>query len=196
MDIRAFFLAFIPIFVAVDVVGALPLFVLITEKLDNRLRQKIINQSVLTALMIAVIFLFTGNMLFKFLGVSVADFLVAGGVLLFVLAINDLLKDKGEEKGNISSKYLGVVPLGTPIIAGPAVLATSIVMLDAYGLGVTLSSIVVNLGIVWLVFSFCDRLTNLLGKGGIEAISKISSLLLAAIAVMLVRKGIFKIFAG
>lgn len=194
MDIRAFFLAFIPIFVAVDVIGALPLFVLITDDLDKVQRQKIINQSIITAFVIAVTFLFAGNMLFKFLGVSVADFLVAGGVLLFILAINDLLRENKQEEKNISSKYLGVVPLGTPVIAGPALLATSIVMLDAYGSYMTLSSIVANLGIAWLVFSFCDRLTGLLGKGGIQAISKISSLLLAAIAVMLVRKGIFKIF--
>jgi hypothetical protein len=85
---------------------------------------------------------------------------------------------------------LGAVPLGTPLIAGPAVLATSLAIIQEYGLWATLISIVVNVALCGVLLGLSGVLLRFLGRPGSRALSKITSLLLGAIAVMLIRKGI------
>lgn len=187
-NMKEFLLTFIPIFVAMDALGILPFFMSFTEHLKVREKRRIIAQSIITALVIGVIFLFLGRWIFKILGVMVADFKIAGGVVLLAISLRDLLQ---HEKGHkLSPETMGAVPIGTPLVTGPAVLTTIIILLDSYGVFMTVSSFVVNLIIVWIVFSYADSISRFLGKAGSKAFSKIASLLLAAIAIMMVRKGI------
>ncbi len=185
---RAFLLTFIPLFVAVDAVGVLPLFISLTEGLSRQIRSKIITQSLATAFLIGIVFVFLGKWIFRLLGVMVADFKIAGGVVLLAISLSDMLR--GGKSGRIPSSTVGSVPIGTPLITGPAVLTTMIMMVDTHGVGLTLFSFIINLLITWLVFAYAESLTHLLGKGGSRALSKIASLLLAAIAVMMIRKGV------
>jgi multiple antibiotic resistance protein len=85
---------------------------------------------------------------------------------------------------------VGAVPIGTPLVTGPAVLTTIVMMLDSYGVYLTVLSFVANLLITWVVFLYADRISGFLGKAGSKAVSKIAHLLLAAIAVMMIRKGL------
>jgi multiple antibiotic resistance protein len=194
---KQFLLAFIPIFVAMDALGILPLYISFTEHLSKREKHRIVNQSIITAFVIGVIFLFLGRWIFKILGVLVSDFKIAGGLVLLVIALRDILS---YEKGvRLSKETMGAVPIGTPLITGPAVLTTIIILLDSYGLALTVSSFVLNLLIVWVVFFFASSIAQFLGKAGSKAFSKIAHLLLAAIAVMMMRKGIIdtvSIFMG
>lgn len=183
-----FLLSFIPIFVAMDALGILPLFMGFTEHLKIREKRKIITQSIITAFIIGIVFLFLGRWIFKILGVLVADFKIAGGLVLLAISLRDILSN---EKGHkLSPETMGAVPIGTPLVTGPAVLTTIIIMLDSYGTVLTITSFVVNLLIVWVVFLYAGTISNFLGKAGSKAFSKIASLLLAAIAVMMMRKGI------
>ncbi len=191
MDLKTFGLAFIPIFVAVDALGVLPFFISFTESLKKAQRVCIIRDSMITAAAIAVVFIFIGKSAFRFLGITVYDFMIAGGLLLFIIAINDLLRV--EKIRQSRAQTLGVVPLGMPLIVGPAVLTTSLIMMDTYGLFPTLSSVILNILIAGLIFSLADRIIKLIGKGGTKAVSKVASLVLAAIAVMMMRKGIVHI---
>ena len=181
-------LSFIPIFVAVDAIGVLPIFISLTEQLEPAQRTKIIIQSMLTALCLAVGFIFLGRAVFKILGITMADFMIAGGAILFCLAITDIINPV--KKRRTPSQELGVVPLGTPLIVGPAVLTTSMVIISQYGLLATLISVLVNILLAGTIFSFSSVLIKVLGEAGTKALSKITSLLLAAIAVMMMRKGI------
>jgi len=191
IDMRTYALAFIPIFVAVDALGVLPLFISFTEPVKRSHRLQIIRDSMITAALVAIIFIFVGKSAFRFLGITVYDFMVAGGILLFILAINDLLRS---EKGTRApDRTLGVVPLGMPLIVGPAVLTTSLIMLDSYGLIPTLTSVILNILIAGLIFASAGFIMKIMGKGGTKAVSKVASLVLAAIAVMMVRKGIVHI---
>lgn len=183
-----FILAFIPLFVAVDPFGLLPVFVALTHGLDPQQKAKVIRESLATALGVAVIFLFVGRYILQVVGVTVSDFMIAGGLILFVLAVIELVTPKGAIAGMASD--LGVVPLGVPLIVGPAVLATVLLLVTTYGIGTTLIALVLNIGFVGLLFLGADRLMQWLGEGGAKVISKIAALLLAAIAVMLVRRGI------
>jgi multiple antibiotic resistance protein len=185
-------LAFIPIFVAVDAIGVLPLFVSLTEGVKEKEKYKIIVQSMITAMCLAVGFIFLGKAVFSLMGITLGDFMVAGGAILFYIAVADI---RGPDKGSrYANQELGAVPLGTPLIVGPAVLTTSLIMLGEYGLGATLISVLVNILLAGLVLLLSRFIIKLLGKAGTRALSKVTNLLLAAIAVMLIRKGIVQIF--
>lgn len=184
------FLAFIPIFVAVDVIGTLPIFVLLTQGVDKKEKSSVILQSMLTAIGLAVGFIFLGKAVFKLLGITIADFMIAGGALLFCLAIIDLVSPRKDRL--VPVKDLGVVPLGTPLIVGPAVLTTSLILIDQYGLMATLAAVLINILFAGLVFSSSEALIKLIGEGGARAMSKVTALLLSAIAVMMIRKGLIQ----
>jgi multiple antibiotic resistance protein len=180
------------LFVAVDAVGVLPIFVSLTEGIQQKEKTKIIVQSVLTALCLAVGFIFLGKGVFRVLGITIGDFMIAGGAILFCLAITDIINPVKERR--IPARELGAVPLGTPLIVGPAVLTTSMVIVSQYGLFATLISVLINILLSGIIFSLSSVLIKVLGEAGSKALSKITSLLLAAIAVMLVRKGLIEFF--
>lgn len=190
--VKNIFLSFIPLFVAVDAIGVLPIFVSITEGLEKNERAKVIIQSIITASCLAVGFILLGKLIFRLLGITIGDFMIAGGAILFCLAITDIINPV--KKRRIPSKDLGAVPLGTPLIVGPAVLTTSLVIVSQYGLIPTIISVLTNILFAGLVFSLASLLIKFLGEAGSKALSKITSLLLAAIAVMLIRKGLEQFF--
>ncbi len=189
-----FLLAFIPIFVAVDAIGLLPIFISLTHGLDEKIKQKVIVESILTASCLAIGFIFLGRAVFKLLGITIGDFMVAGGLVLFCIAVMDILTS-GKERW-VTTQEFGVVPLGTPLLVGPAVLTTSIILIDQYGLLPTLISILLNILFTVVMFCFSDFLIKIIGEGGSRALSKVMALLLAAIAVMMIRKGIGHILSG
>lgn len=186
---QEFILTFIPLFVAFDVIGVLPIFISLTRGMDERERKRTLRHSVITATAITLAFLLVGKGIFLTLGITVPDFQVAGGIILLVIAITDIVQTG---KGLIeapSTPTIGVVPIGTPIIAGPAVLTTLIMLNDIYGFPITVLSLIINLGIIWFAFSRAEAILRFLGEGGARGISKVVSLLLAAIAVMMIRRG-------
>jgi multiple antibiotic resistance protein len=191
MTINDFLLAFVPLFVAVDIIGTLPMFLGLTEGMPPDKRRHIIRQSILTALPVAVGFLYLGQFLFDRLGITMYDFMVAGGVLLFIIATIDLVS---------SIKYarridiIGAVPLGIPLIVGPAVLTTELMLVDIHGHTATILALVANIGLAALVLLSADFWARHLGKAGSQAFSKVASLILAAIAVMMIRKGVYGMF--
>ncbi len=184
-------LAFIPLFVAVDAIGVLPIFVSLTHGIKRKERLKIILQSMITALCIAIGFIFLGKAVFSFLRITVGDFMIAGGLILLSIAVIDVINPG--KKRQIPTRELGSVPLGTPLIVGPAVLTTSLIIIGEYGLYPTLAAILINVLLAGVVFSFSDILIKLFGESGSKALSKITSLLLAAIAIMMMRKGVLQI---
>ncbi len=187
-------LTFIPMFFTVDPIGILPIFATLTQGLKPQEKQQIIFQSLLTASLVAVGFILLGKGIFHFLGITMGDFMVAGGVILFCLAMVDLTVQGKTRRGTVSE--LGAVPIGTPLIVGPAVLTISLMLVSVHGLGITLIALFLNIGIVGIVFSFSDKLMRLLGQAGSRALSKVMMLLLAAIGVMMVRRGIVEIMSG
>jgi len=190
MEVSKFFLAFIPIFVAVDAIGVLPIFVSLTQHLKKKHKISVIIQSVVTALCLAFGFIFLGKAVFKLLNITIGDFMIAGGAILFSIAIIDIL-NSGKRR-RMPAKELGAVPIGTPLIVGPAVLTTSLIIIGEYGTLATLTSVVVNVLLAGVIFSFSNVLIKVLGEAGSKALSKVMALLLAAIAVMMIRKGIMQ----
>jgi multiple antibiotic resistance protein len=187
-------LVFIPMFFTVDPIGILPVFVSLTQGLTPAQKRDIIFQSLITASLVAVGFIFLGKVVFHFLGITMGDFMVAGGVILFCLAMVDLTA-QGRTRRGVATE-LGAVPIGTPLIVGPAVLTISLMLVTVHGLVITLIALFLNIAIVGIVFISSDALMRLLGSAGSRALSKVMMLLLAAIGVMMVRRGILEIMSG
>jgi multiple antibiotic resistance protein len=183
-------LSFIPIFVAVDAFGILPMFFSLTRDISQKERTKVIIQSMITAIALSIGFVLLGKIVFKLLGIEMGDFMIAGGAILFSLAIIDIVNPAKSRRSPISE--LGAVPIGTPLIAGPAVLTTSMLSISEYGIPATVISLIINILLAGAVLRSSDFLIKALGEAGSKALSKIASLLLAAIAVMLMRKGIMQ----
>jgi len=189
--LEKFLLAFIPLFVAVDAIGVLPVFISFTQGLSKKGKSKMIINSMITALCLAIGFVFVGKAVLSFLKITVGDFMIAGGLILLCIAIIDIVSPG--KKRRISNAELGSVPLGTPLIVGPAVLTTSLLIIGEYGLYPTLAAVIINVLLAGAVFLASGTLIKIIGESGSKALSKITSLLLAAIAIMMMRKGIFQI---
>lgn len=186
-----FLLSIIPLFVAIDAIGVLPLYISLTEGIEVHQRKRVVRQSVFTAFLITMSFAFVGRNIFNALGISVADFMIGGGILLLIFSISDILRIT--DKGIAFTETVGVVPLGTPLLAGPATLTTTLLLIGSYGYTPVVFSLILNLFFAWFVFNRAEVIIKFIGINGTKAVAKISSLLMAAIAVKMIRVGIFKI---
>ncbi len=195
--LNPYLLAFIALFVAVDAIGNIPIFISIIEGTSKKARNKIVSDSVSTATLLAIIFMFAGKMVLRFIGVTIPDFQIAGGALLFFIAVRLLMPSSSKSlMGEGPDQDLGVFPLGTPLITGPAVLTTTLIMVDSYGIAAAFVALLVNMAIVWITLAKAEILLKWIGPGGLRALSKIMYILLAAIGVMMVRRGIAAIIIG
>lgn len=182
------FLPFIPLFVAFNVIGILPIFVSLTSEMAQSERKRVIHQSILTGFLASIGFLAAGKSVFALLGISVSDFQIAGGILLFIISIVDLIFP--EKTRTFPKETMGVVPIGIPLIVGPAVLTLLLMIVHTYGYISTLLCLILNFFVVWLVFGQSHSIMRLMKEGGAKGIGKVFSLLLAAFAMMMIRIGV------
>ncbi len=188
-------LSFIPLFVAMDPIGIVPLYLTLTGELNHHEKRKVVKDSVLTACVLGVVFVFGGKVIFQVLGISVADFAIAGGLLLFSISILNLVKDINPEVNRKAISSLGIFPIGTPIIVGPAVLTTLIILVDNHGFVPTLISFGLNLIILGAALLKADIIFSVLGEGGARGFAKVMHILLAAIGIMMVRRGVMELIS-
>jgi multiple antibiotic resistance protein len=184
---------FIPLFVAIDLFWLLPLFMGMTAEATDEKRRSIVTQSVLTAFLVSLAFVAVGEFIFSVIGITTSDFKVAGGIVLLVIAVMDIMG--GQERTKGPRETLGVVPLGVPLIVGPAVLTTILVLTEHYGVMPTVAGLLINLALLWGALLVAGRIIKLIGLNGVMALSKIMAILLAAIAVMMIRLGMQGILA-
>ncbi len=195
--LRDFGLTFVPLFVAMDSISTVPILLTITHGMPDRARSVVIRHALITALALGLAFIAIGKGIFIFMGITVNDFLIAGGLILFLLGAKELVVGKMyEAQVSTGDNVMGIVPLGTPLVVGPAVLTTLLILNDQYHIAMVTFSFVVNLLISWLFFAQANRLVKLLGRGGVMALSKIFALLLAAIAVAMIHRGVQSIMQG
>ena len=183
-----FWLAFLPLFVAFDALAVLPLFWGMSEGVPPQQRREAVHKAILVGALVGPAFLLVSQWVLGALGLVVWDMMIAGGLILFALALNDLLRPEKIVAGAIEE--FGVVPLGVPLIVGPAVLTTLLLVRQRYGVWVTWAAFNLNMLIAWSLLLMADRLLKLMGREGARVLSKISSLVLASFAVMLVRQGL------
>ncbi|MCX6134695.1 MAG: MarC family protein [Ignavibacteriales bacterium] len=193
-DLNSLLYSFIPLFVAIDVLGIVPVFLSLTTRMNRPEKHTLITQATLTALAVSVLFVFGGRLIFNFLGITENDFRVGGGIVLLVLAVTDLLFPPSKQRSPESSA--GVVPIGIPLIVGPAALTTILILVDSKGYVVTILSLLANLLIVWIVFRYSEVIVRLMGEAGSKAVAKVAALFMAGIAVMMIRVGLSGMIKG
>jgi len=191
--LQEFGLTFVPLFVAMDAVGVLPILVPLTQDMKPAERRRTVRLAVITALGLGLGFVAIGKGIFLFLGIDVSDFLIGGGLILFLLAAKDLVTGKMVDAEALVGGTLGVVPIGTPLVVGPAVLTTLLILIDQYSIIIVIVSFIINLAIGWLLFTQANRVVAFLGQGGVRAVSKVVSLFLAAIAIKMIRQGVLQV---
>lgn len=189
-----FFLCFIPILVAVDPIGNIPYFIALTDGLDQKQMRKVLTQGLITAFAVSMAFMLLGHPILRYLGITVDDFMIAGGALLFVFSLKDLTSSENAARTPLDDG-VGAVPIGVPLIAGPGLLTTLLVLIGQHGWPMVSVALTVNLVLAGLCLAFSQPLNRILGKTGSRTVGKIANLFLAAIAVMFMRRGLVEILS-
>lgn len=185
---ETFILTFVPIFIVIDALGTVPFISSMTAEATSRERRRIVNVSILTAIIVGLAFLFLGSFILEVLDISVGAFAIGGGIILLVFAIRYMTT--GHMVELIEQEMVAIVPIGTPLLAGPATIVTLLLLDAQYPIYMVLLAYVLNIGIAWLVFIVGDKIISFMGIGGINAFSRVMSLLLAALAVNMVIQGL------
>jgi len=193
-QLRSFFEAFILLFVILDVAGNIPIFYSVTKDFPPAERIKIIKSSVKVASALLVFFAVAGWYILKAFNISMDDFRIAGGVLLFIIAVEGLL---GREKfTKLRPEEVSVVPLATPLLAGPGSLYTVIYLMQPpYSPVHAFFSIAANTLIAWVLLVNSEKVLSKIGRRGAAILSKIMAFIIAAIAVSMIRVSIVNIAA-
>jgi multiple antibiotic resistance protein len=182
-----FIKSFIAIFLITDVFGNLPFFIGFTEGMSEPERRKVFRTSLLTGFALLLIFIFAGTIVLDLFSLTMSDFKIAGGILLLLIAIDFIMRGKVTVD---HQEDVGIVPLGFPLLVGPGAITTSMVLLSMYGYVPVLAAIVACFAVIWLTLFFSRPIYNILGRSGALIITKIMALLIASIAVQLMRSGI------
>lgn len=189
VDLQLLGATFVTLFVIMDPPGTVPIFLGLTSKMDRRARSRAARQAVLVALLVIVVFAIFGQGILSYLHISLPALQAAGGLLLLLVAL-ELLTGKADEPSATADVNVALVPLGTPLLAGPgAIVATMVFVQQAEG---TPDVVAIAVGIVlvhvalYLAMRFAGQVHRLLGEGGVMLVTRIAGLLLSAIAVQLV----------
>jgi multiple antibiotic resistance protein len=179
----------IALFVVINPIGIIPLFANITQKMQKKERNTVIKTTVITAAALLMIFAAVGTQILSIFGITISSFMIAGGILLFVVSI-ELLTHGGWRFGGTVSDESGVVPLAFPLLAGPGAITAVILSYQTVGLAITMLSIAIVIGITYAVFYLSGTIYRILGRRGSLIVTRIFAVLIAAIAVQYVVDGL------
>lgn len=185
---ESFILTFIPLFIVIDAIGNIPIVMSLSEGMTPRQRRRVINIALITATVVGLIFLFFGKFILDVMNISPGAFTIAGGLILLIISLRYLTV--GRWIDIVKEEMIAVVPIGTPLIVGPATITTLLLLVTEHPLYVVLISLTINLIISWIAFLASSRIIAFLGKGGLAAVSQIFNLLLVAIAVSMIINGL------
>ena len=183
--------AFITLFVIMDPLGNVPLFISLTKGMPIKDIKRSYNSSIVVASLLLFVFLFFGTKLFDVFNINLDSFQIAGGILLLIIGIiyvlDIQLKHKKLDRIDLS------VPIGTPLLTGPGVITTIIILVKQYGTETSFIAAILTLFITWLILMNSIRLYKILGEHWSTVISRIMGILLAAIAVQFITEGVLNI---
>ncbi|RJQ38574.1 MAG: MarC family protein [Dehalococcoidia bacterium] len=186
--VQSFVLTFVPLFIVIDPLGNLPFVISMSEGLTVREGRKLVLIAVATAALVGLVFLFFGQFILTVMGIDFGSLAIAGGLILLVLSIKHMTT--GQMMDVIKEEMMAVVPIGTPLTVGPATITTLLLLTAQFPLYVVLISFLLNLVVTWLIFQLSHQIVRFTGQGGVKAVSRIFSLLLAAIAVSMIIRGL------
>ena len=184
----------VALLVVVDPLGTIPLYIALTQKMERVQRRAVSKTIIITATSLLFAFALAGSQIFAVFGITIASFMIAGGVLLFIVAV-ELLTHGGWRFGDASTKEdAGIVPLAFPLLAGPGAITAVIISLETSGLVATAVSILITTGVTYLTLRYSDGIYRVLGRRGSLIVTRVFAVFVAAIAVQFVVQGVQEIF--
>jgi len=179
--------SFAALFVVMDFIGNIPVYLCMAEGISVKKKKEIVNTAVYVAGLIILTFLIVGRHILDFFGIRISSFKIAGGIILLIIGIKFVL---GLRLVTCKTKYeIAAVPLATPLIAGPGVLTTTIILVLEYGFTVTIIAAAAVLFVQWLALRESDVIHKVIGHQGSEVVSKVMGLIIAAFAVEYIIQG-------
>ncbi len=204
MEIGFLLKSFITLFTIIDPIGGAPFFLSITAGYSEKERQKIALKASITAFITLLIFLWTGSQLLYFFQISISSFKIAGGILLFLTALEMLFgkttQIKTTEKETIQIKEkedVSIVPLGIPYLAGPGAITTTIILGETSNIFAKTALSIIIFFIIFITFfilAYSSKIFKFLGELGTKAVVRILGLILASIAIEYITHGLKEIF--
>jgi multiple antibiotic resistance protein len=194
--------AFVALFVVIDPIGLAPIFVAVTAGMEARARRAVALRACAVSAGILILFAVTGEALLSFLGISMPAFRIAGGLLLFLTALEMLFERRGprrEGQADAPPPDPSVFPLALPLISGPGAIATMILLTDGAAAGTTAQAVAVMLSVIALVlvlFFAAAPMERLMGPTGINVTTRLFGMLLAALSVQFVLDGVAQLGLG
>ena len=184
----------IALFVVVNPIGKIPVFITLTEKMEKEKKKLVSKNAVVTTAVLLTLFAVAGIQLLSVFGISIFSFMIAGGVLLFIISIEFLTHGEWRYGASSISGDSGIVPLAFPLLAGPGAITTVIISLQAYGWVVSIISIVFVVSVTYLVLQLGNPILRILGRRGSLVTTRIFAIFLAAIAVQYIVEGVKQLF--
>ncbi len=182
-----FLQVFFAIFGVMDPVGNVPLFLSLTKDKDRPMKERIARKAVWRAALILFLFVFLGNAILSLFQVSIESFRITGGLIMILIGLQILLGIKLGTTDEATGDDISVVPLATPLIAGPGMITTAVILSKQYGYAATLACLAANLLLELLLFYRADVILKILGREGTLAFAKIMGLILMTIGVEFIR---------
>lgn len=199
MDLALYIPAFVTLFVIIDPVGLAPLFVALTQGISTTERRRVAIRACLVALGLLTLFGVAGESVLNFLGISMPAFRIAGGVLLFLTALDMLFERRSQRRQDQADSAHpddpSVFPLAIPLIAGPGAIATMILLTGQEGgdwahVAIVHGVMATVIAVVFIMFLLAAPLERLLGPTGINVVTRLLGMLLAALSVQFVIDGL------
>jgi multiple antibiotic resistance protein len=184
----------VSLFVVVNPIGKVPIFITLTEKMEKRNKKLVSKNAIITTAVLLTIFAVAGIQLLSIFGITIFSFMIAGGILLFIISIEFLTHGEWRYGSSSTSGDSGIVPLAFPLLAGPGAITTVIISLQAYGWIVSILSIIFVVSLTYLVLQLGNPLLRILGRRGSLVTTRVFAIFLAAIAVQYIVEGLRKLF--
>ena len=183
----------IALFVVIDPIGNIPLFIAFTKKLEKAEHKTVSKTAILTAAALLLLFGMAGTQILQLFGITIFSFMIAGGTLLFIIAIELLTYGEWRFAGGVKEE-VGVVPIAFPLLAGPGSITAVIISYQTSGFLITFSSIIIVMVITYVILRMVNPIYKVLGNRGSMIVSRVFAVIIAAIAVEYIVKGIKNLF--
>ncbi len=181
--------ATLALFIIVDPIGLIPLFLELTKDMSEDVRKKTLKVAMSTATTLLFLFALLGREILLFFNISIYSFMIAGGFLLFVISMEILIRGEPSPKG-ITAEDIGVIPIAFPLLVGPGAITTTIVTLQINGFIYTILSIIVVMAASWVILHFASKIYKVLGRTGSAITTRVLAIFVAAIGVQMILDGI------
>lgn len=178
---------FTALFIITDSIGNLPFFISLTEGFTPPERRKAFSGAILTGAILLAFFGVAGSLIFNLFDFTLEDFKIAGGILLFIISIEVLLRGRMTFE---HKEEVGIVPLGCPLLVGPGAITSILVMTQLYNFYAVIAGTLLCFLVVWIILNFSENIYKLLGRNGSLIITKISAIIIATIAVRFIKQGV------